>query len=215
MSKEAYEDLQNKERKAYVKLNTTLLKLSGETAKTAKKQIDELLALEKQALKYIPKDSDYADTSKMNEIVSIAELQKLMPEIDVKGLIEAGGNKIPAEINIQSPRLFKGIAKLLQKKENLNALKTVLKLNILTENYLNLSDAFRAAFNEYNQQIMGEEPDDSSAEEVAGALVTDALGDDIDRLYVEKFFSKEVKEDLEKLVKQFIEVYKERIEKLD
>ena len=104
---------------------------------------------------------------------------------------------------------------MLQKKENLNALKTVLKLNILTENYLNLSDAFRAAFNEYNQQIMGEEPDDSSAEEVAGALVTDALGDDIDRLYVEKFFSKEAKEDLEKLVKQFIEVYKERIEKLD
>ena len=66
----------------------------------------------------------------------------------------------------------------------------MLKLNILTENYLNLSDAFRAAFNEYNQQIMGEEPDDSSAEEVAGALVTDALGDDIDRLYVEKVLFK-------------------------
>lgn len=214
MSKGAYENPENEERKAYVKLNTALLKLSGESTAAAEKHVKELLALEKQALKYLPKDSDYTDSSKINEIVTVAELQKLMPGIEVKELIEAGGNKIPAEINIQSPKLFKGVAKLLQKKENQDAFKTALKLNIITENYRNLSDDFRIAFQQYNQQIMGEEPDDSSAEEVASALVSDAMGDYIDRLYVEKYFSKEAKADLEKLVRQFIEVYKERIQKL-
>lgn len=215
MPKAAYENPKNEERKAYVKLNTTLLRLSGETREEAEKHVEEMLALEKQALRYQPKASDYADTKKMNEIVSAVELQALLPGMAVKGLIEAGGDKVPEEINLQMPRSFKGVAGLMQKKENLSAVKTLLKLSMITGNYQNLSDDFRMAFQQYNKETMGETPGNSSDQEIASAMVTDALGEYIDRLYVEKHFPKEAKQDIEKLVRQFIQVYKERIQKLD
>lgn len=215
MDKEEMETKSGKDYDATVELLTTLLKLSGETQEEADKHILDYIELLKAYSEYLPEPDDYQDPDKINKIVSPEDLKQMMPSVDVEAIIRGADGKLPSELNIMSPVEFEGYCRLLEDGGYLEGIKTALKVNLLTEHYLNLSDDFRQAFNKYNEATMGQAEDTSTPEEVASALVQNSLGDYIDRLYVEKHFSPEAKQDVEEMVKGFIEVYKERIQKLD
>lgn len=215
LDKEELESKSGKNYDASVELWTTLLKLGGETQEEADRHVQEYLEFLKAYSEYLPAEEDYQDSKKMNKIVSPEELKQMMPSVDVETIIKGEDGKLPQEVNIMSPVEFEGFCRLLEGGEYLDGIKTALKLNLFTEHYLNLSDGFRQAFNKYNEETIGQAEDTSTPEEVASALVQNSLGDYIDRLYVEKYFSPEAKQDVEKMVKSFIEVYKQRIQKLD
>ena len=213
--KEDYKKQNSKDIKAAKELHTTLLTLSGESPKEAEENVDNYLKFEEKLLKYKPDEKTYQQPDKANKIVSIKELQNMMPGIDVKALMEAKGYDISKEINIMDPSVFQGFCELLQDEENLEAIKTGIKISILSQHYTNLSEDFRQAFDKYNQEAMGQTADNSTPKEVAGALVKSSLGGYLDRFYVEKHFSPEAKQNVEEMIREFIEVYKERVNKLD
>lgn len=215
-SKEELTDPENVSTKALREQYETFLILSGESEEQAKAHVDEYMDFLVKMTDYTPDPADYADSKKMNRIVTVEELQQLMPGVDVRAMIEAMGWTVPAgDLNISTPGVFDGFCQLLGEEKYFGAIKTGLKLNLIVGNYLNLSDDFRKAMDKYNEVTMGEAPSNSSPQEVAAALVENSLGEYIDRLYVEKHFSPEAKAGVEAMAKQFIEVYKERIQKLD
>lgn len=185
-----------------------LLILSGEQEAEAKEHVKAYLELEK-------KIQGQGAESEPQQYVSMEELQALLPGMDVKAIIEASGDEIPKELSIMTPALFESFGKLMQDEKNLPAIKTALKLGIIVNTYTYLSKDFLDVFDEYNQQSMGQAPSENSPEDVAYAMVQNNLGDYVDRLYVQRYFPEEAKKDVENMVQQFIEVYKERIQKLD
>lgn len=215
LSEEDFEDTKGAAYMAMAELNETLLKLSGESAEDAHRHNEEYMQFQKKMLAYMPAPEDYQDSSKMNKVVTLEEFKAMLPNVDVEEMIKVQGYKLPEEINIMSPGLFEGFCRELQDESSFNAIKTGLKLNMITSNYLNLSDDFREAFDRYNEETIGQAPSESSPEEVACALVQNSLSGYIEQLYVEKYFPEEAKKDVENMVKQFIEVYKERVKGLD
>lgn len=197
-----------------IKLNTKLLVLSGESEEQAKAHIQAYQEL-RQAMKAYESAGNEQEGTDAVRYVNLNELQGLFPGFDVKAMIEAGGEDIPEEICLMSPTMFEGFAKLMQEKQYLSGIKTVLKLNLITSNYTNLSRDFLDAFEEYNQETMGQTPSENTDEEIAYALVQNSLGTYIDRLYAERYFPAEAKKAIEDMVRQFIDVYRERIDKLD
>lgn len=185
-----------------------LLTLSGETKGDAKVHVEAYLNLVKKA-------AETKITSADPEYVSVKELQKIFPDLDVEGIIRAGGDSIPKELCLQMPEIFRESGKIFGDKEYLPALKTALKLQIINTTYTYLSQDFLEAFDEYNQRTMGQAPDNSTPEEMAYAMVQNTLGDYIDRLYAKEYFSPEAKKAVEDMIVQFINVYKERVQKLD
>lgn len=215
-SKEDLTDPENVSTKALREQYETFLILSGESEDQAKAHVAEYMEFMVKMTDFAPAPEDYADSKKMNRIVTLEELQQQMTGVDVRAMIEAMGWTVPAgDVNIATPGVFDGFCQLLGEEKYFNAIKTGLKLNLLVGNYLNLSDDFRKAMNKYDEVTLGEAPSNSSPQEVAAALVESSLGEYIDRLYVEKHFTAEAKAGVEAMAKQFIQVYKERIQKLD
>lgn len=197
------------------KLNQRLLVLSGESEEQAKGHIQAYEKL-KQAMKaYKEAGKEKADPGTDVRYVDLDELQKLYPGFDVKAIIEAGGDDIPPEFCLMSPAMFEGFAGLMQDEQYLPGIQTALKLNLITSNYTSLSQDFLDAFDEYNQETMGQAPSENTEEETAYALVQNALGTYIDRLYAKRYFSPKAKKYVNGMVQQFISTYKERIEKLE
>lgn len=198
------------------KLNIRFLVLCGESEEGAAAQVKAVNELYEAMEPYSPAPEDYADTEKINRFVSVEEAQKFLPGIDLKALITAAGDEVPEEINLQSPTLFEGFQSLMEEngEQYLPALKTMLKLGLVNVFYTDLSQDFMDAMNEYNEKTMGETPSDSTPEEIGYALVSANLGDYIDRIYAQRHFSPEAKQDVENMVKQFIEVYKSRVQNL-
>lgn len=185
-----------------------LLMLTGETEREASEHVKAYFELQQTIGKA-------ENITFEPEYVTLKVLQEMLPGIDVKAILTAGGDEIPNEICIMSASLFKAFGKLMQDQKNMPAIKTLLKLNIINETYAYLSHDFLDAYSEYNQLALGERPSNSTPEEIAYAMVQNTLGDYIDQLYVKQYFSKEAKEAVEKMVQEFIQVYKSRIEKLD
>lgn len=192
-----------------------LLTLIGESEEEAKAHIAARNRLLEALKPYAPKQEDYADLSKSTRYVTPEELQAMLPGLDVRAIIEAGGDELPKEFCLMGPTLFEGLGKLMQEGEYLDALKTELKLGLILSNYTYLSQDFLDAFDEYNQKTMGQAPSESTPEETAYAMVNNSLGEYIDQLYVERYFPPEAKQAVEEMVKQFIGVFQERIQKLD
>lgn len=196
-------------------LNIRLLVLSGESEEEAAAHSKAYREWMEALAEYAPAPEDYGDPSKITRYVTLKELQDLLPGMDVKAIIEASGDEIPTEFCLMSPTLFEGFGALMQDEKYLPAIRTALKLNLLNANYTNLSKDFIDAFDAYNQKTMGQSPSNSTPEEIAYAMVKNSLGTEIDRLYAERYFSAEAKKGVEDMIKQFISVYKERIQKLD
>ncbi|MFS0780496.1 M13-type metalloendopeptidase [Bacillus sp. 1P06AnD] len=213
-TKEQYENLDDPSIASTVTFHVKMLMLTGVNEEKATELIKARYKLEQKLLSFASTQEELSDSNKMYARVSLNELQQMAPTIDVKKMIKAAGFTVPKEFVINEPKMFKGYVNLL-KDENLDALKTVLKLGLIESQYKNLSEDFIKAYEAFNQEMMGQAPSEATPEDVAAENVIESLGTYVSQLYVEKHFSKEAKADVEKIIKNYIEVYKERIDKLD
>ena len=105
-----------------------LLVLTGENEEQAREHIKAYRELE----------SEIANTDPGKEsvrFVTVGELEKLFPGINVRAVIGANGEEIPKEMCLMTPKLFEKCGELLQKESYLPAVKTSLKLGIITASY--------------------------------------------------------------------------------
>lgn len=213
-TEEEYNDPENKLIAAQLKLNRKLLMLAGYSEADAQAQAGATFALEQKLLPYKPSPEEFNDPSKIYKVSTVEELKEMFPALDVAELVEAMGFKVPQDFILNAPGLLEAYGKLMN-DENLELFKADAKLTLLSAFARELSQDFLDAYNEYNVVVTGAEEDIRTPEELAADIVSSALGDYVDQIYVERHFSPEAKADVERMIQSFIDNYKERIKGLD
>lgn len=176
--------------------------------------VDKLYALEERMAKsFYPKEKlrdPHANYHKMN----IAEIKEKFPGFDWDAFLSARGAAVATHINIGQPEaIAESIA--IMNDTDFELIKTYLKYRIVGAADSVLDDkTYDISFDFYNRTMAGQK-EQKPRWKRAVAMIDDSLGEEVGRLYVEKYFSDAAKERMQTLVKNLQRAYAMRIEKLD
>lgn len=176
--------------------------------------VEKLYALEERMAKsFYPKEKlrdPHANYHKM----SIAEIKEKFPGFDWDAYLNARGAAAAEYINIGQPEaIAESIA--IMHDTDLELIKTYLKFRVVGAAEALLDDAsYDIAFDFYNRTMAGQKEQKPRWKRMVG-LLDDSLGEEIGRLYVDKYFSAAAKKRMETLVKNLQRAYAMRIENLD
>ena len=190
-----------------------LLLLSGETAENAKAQAAKLYQMQETLAKATMSVQDQGNVDKIYNIYTMAQLQELFPEVDLKNLLTSQGFKLEDKIGVMDPGLLKAAAPYYT-QENLGMLKALAKLSLVQGMGSTLSSQVQEVNRELQAAIYGD-VGSKPAKEVAAQVTQQVMGDYVGQVYVQQHFSAKAKADVTQMIKDFIGVYKQRLQKLD
>ncbi|HRI03919.1 MAG TPA: M13 family metallopeptidase [Pyrinomonadaceae bacterium] len=157
---------------------------------------------------------DSASVPKSNNPWKTSDFAKQAPGLDWKTYFQtAGVGKVPMMI-VWHPGAIKGISALVESKP-LDVWKEYLTLRALERASGSLPKVFRdEAFNFFGKELSGARV---QAPRQRGAInaTSNALGDLVGKMYVDKYFPPKAKADIEALVKNIIAAFRSRVDKLD
>lgn len=198
---------------AYAKYLSTLFKLSGDNELDAKRNAKAVYDFEKSIASSMLSVQDAQDIEKQYNVYTIDQLKKLCPAVDWDTELKQLGLDKAKKIIVSQPEYFKKLNTLVT-KENLSTLKLYLKAillrnssSVLTSDFEKATFAFESVFTGVNQM----RPQDERAFDI----VNGSLGGMLGKIYVEKYFKKEAKEDVKKIAQEFLDTYEKRINALD
>ena len=132
--------------------------------------------------------------------MSLADVRKNFPGFDWDAYLVARGADVATEININQPEaIAESIA--IMNDTDLELIKDYLRYRIISSaDTLLDDDTYEISFDFYNRTMAGQ-PEQKPRWKRAVSLLDGALGEEIGRLYVEKYFSPDAKERMQQLVK--------------
>ncbi len=176
--------------------------------------VEKLYALEERMAKsFYPKEKlrdPHANYHKM----SIEQVKEKFPGFDWDTFLAARGATAAKFINIAQPEaITESIA--IMNDTDFDLIKTYLKYRIISAADSVLDDkTYDISFDFYNRTMAGQK-EQKPRWKRAVAMLDGSLGEEIGRLYVEKYFSADAKERMQTLVKNLQRAYAIRIENLD
>ena len=176
--------------------------------------VEKLYALEERMAKsFYPKEKlrdPHANYHKM----SVEQIQDTFPGFDWTVFLAERGASAAKFINIAQPEaITESIA--IMNDTDFELIKTYLKYRIVLSASSVLDDkTYDIAFDFYNRTMAGQK-EPKPRWKRAVSMLDDSLGEEIGRLYVEKYFSADAKERMQTLVKNLQRAYAMRIENLD
>ena len=176
--------------------------------------VEKLYALEERMAKsFYPKEKlrdPHANYHKM----SIEQIKDKFPGFDWNVFLAERGASAAKFINIAQPEaISESIA--IMNDTDFELLKTYLKYRIVLSASSVLDDkTYDIAFDFYNRTMAGQK-EPKPRWKRAVSMLDDSLGEEIGRLYVEKYFSADAKDRMQTLVKNLQRAYAMRIENLD
>lgn len=175
---------------------------------------EKLYALEERMAKsFYPKEKlrdPHANYHKM----SIADIKEKFTGFDWDKFLSARGAKNAEFINIAQPEaISESIA--IMNDTDFDLIKTYLKYRIVGAADTLLDDkTYDISFDFYNRTMAGQK-EKKPRWKRAVSMIDGALGEEVGRLYVEKYFSHDAKKRMQQLVKNLQRAYAMRIENLD
>jgi putative endopeptidase len=208
-------DAKNKQfeavRAGYKKYLEQMLTLGG--VKDAAKKAASIYALEEKIAKTHWTRVQNRDPQKTYNKMTIAQLQKLAPSVDMKIWLKGTGLEGQTAVNVFQPSAIAGTAKLLQ-SEPLATWKDYLTVHALSEAAPFLSKKFvDTRFDFYGKTLSGT-PELKDRWKRGVDLITGAMGEAVGKLYVEKYFTPETKAAADKLVKNLLVAMGQRLDNL-
>lgn len=174
---------------------------------------EKLYALEERMAKsFYPKEK-LRDPNANYHKMTISEVKDNFPNFDWDAYLTARGATAAKEININQPEaITESIA--IMNDTNLDLIKDYLKYRIISAADTVLDDkTYEISFDFYNRTMAGQK-EQKPRWKRAVALLDGSLGEEIGRLYVEKYFSAAAKERMQQLVKNLQRALGMRIENL-
>lgn len=207
-NKNFYEKENPNQVNAYIKLLQKFLVLSGE--ENADAMARKCFELEKKwALSGLnPEDSFNVD--KIYNLFTMQEIKDMLPMSDLDTVFEAGGFRADDKIMIKDTEQTKEFANTFN-DDNLDALKAYAKTGIFLGRGRFLSQEVCDIQNEFNRDFYGIDGEYTD-EETAVNTLKNFMPEYIGKLYVEKYFSEKAKKDVERMIRDIISVYRERLE---
>jgi putative endopeptidase len=207
------DEASKKIRAAYVSYITKLFVLSGTDVATAAKNAGNILKLETDIAKSHSTPVELRDPVKNYNKFAFADIQKQLPDIDLKDIFKRMEVKTDTVL-VGQPKYYKALNNLL-KTQPIEIWKTKFAFEALNGASTSLSKSFRDAnFDFYGRVLNGQKvPKDRWKSMLS--TVDNGVGELLGQVYVEKYFTPEAKKRMKDLVDNLQAVYKSRIEKLD
>lgn len=214
LTKEVYAADSGSQKDAYLTYIRTLYQIGGADAESAAADAQRVWEMEKELSTHALDRQDYGNVDLTYHVYTMGELKALFPTLDLddlyaqSGLARSDGQIIVSDVGLleASPKYFT--------EAHLDDLKAYLRLSILAGYGGYLSRDFQDAANAYQEAFLGVSGT-MSDEDTATQLIQQYLSDELGRLYAQAYFSEEAKADVEDMVYDFIDIYKDRIRSLD
>jgi|GEM_PF-77284 len=191
----------------------TLLFLSGDSEEEAVAGAAIVVAYQKALSKVQTAPEYYYDVDHYYNVYSLKDADAQLKNIDLAVYLETLGYKAPDNLVIEDKGAFEYLCNYLS-DANAKSLAYILKYYILDTYGYYLSNDFYEPYLDYYSQLYGKtEP--QSAQERARDMVIGKLDTEIGKLYVQKYFSQDDKDQLAEIERNFVDVYRERINALD
>lgn len=200
-------------REKYVAHVGRMLQFLGENEADAKADADKVLAVEIAMAKPRFDRVELRDDRKTYNPMSVADLQKLTPNIDWTKYLNSVGIKNLQSVVVSQPNYMTALDGIL-KTTNIEDLKAYMRWSLLRKSAnLLSSDIERANWEFYSKALQGaikQRPRNERALQVVNGTVGEALG----KLYVEKKFPAEAKAKAISMIQNVILAYENRINNL-
>jgi putative endopeptidase len=195
----------------YLQHLTNMLTLAGETNAAARAQA--ILDLETAIAKASWTKAESRDADKTYNKLTVAELGKQAPGFDFPTLLRGMGVKV-GDLVVAQPSAITGIAAIVAKAP-IGVLKDQLTVRSLDAYAPYLPSAFdKESFAFYGTVLSGT-PEQEPRWKRGVDFTVGALGDDVSKLYVARYFTPETKAAADQLVHNIIAAMDRRIDKLD
>jgi putative endopeptidase len=195
----------------YLQHLTNVLTLAGEQNAAARAMA--ILDLETKIAQIHWARADSRDATKTYNKMSLAEVRKFAPGFDFPALVKDAGANVDYVI-VYQPSAFKGISTLLGRTP-----LSVLRDQLLVRSIDSYSDYLPKRFDQENFSFYGTvlsgTPEQEPRWKRAVNFTVGALGDDISKLYVARYFPPETKAAADQLVHNVIAAMSRRIDQLD
>jgi putative endopeptidase len=198
-------------RSKYVQHLTNVLTLAGEPNAAARAKA--ILGFETKIAQVHWTKAESRDATKTYNRFSLAEVRKLAPGFDFPALVKDDGANVDHVIVFQ-PSAFKGIAALLGRTP-LQVLRDQLLVRSLDAYAALLPRKFDEENFSFYGTVLNGTPQQEERWKRAVNFTVGALGDDVSKLYVARFFPPETKAAADALVHNLIAAMDRRIDKLD
>ena len=192
----------------------TMFGLLGESPDAAKASSDAVMAIETKLAEASRTPVQLRDVEKLYNKQKTTDLPKLTPDFDWSTYIKSTG-VIPFEdLIVEEPEFFTALNNLL-KTTPLDQLKTYLRWHLLDDTSAYLSDEFsNESFNFFGKTLRGQKEQEARWKRAVQS--TDRLlGEDLGKLYVERYFPPAYRDRMKNLVANLIDAYRERIKTRD
>lgn len=201
-------------RQQYVDHITRMLQFIGDTKESANKQAETILAFEtKLAIPRLDKVAS-RDFRNFNNPRSIDELQKMLPQLKWNEAFKAMGvTKNMDTVIVMEPKYMETLKQMFAKPD-FDTWKTVMRWSTLNSaSGMLTTEIEKANFDFYATTLNGTKKQ-KPADERALETVNGSLGEALGKLYVDEMFPSEAKEKAEKMIKNIIAAYEDRINAL-
>ena len=198
-------------RAAYLKHLTAMLTLAGEG--DAADRASAILAFETGIAQAHWTRIDSRDATKTYNKMSLAQLGQLAPGFDFAAYFRGIGANV-SDVIVAQPSAVKGIAALVAKAP-VEVLRDQLLVRSLDQYADFLPKAFDAENFAFYGTVLSGTPQQEERWKRAVSFTTNALSDDVSRIYVQRYFPPETKAAADKLVHNVIAAMDRRIDQLD
>jgi putative endopeptidase len=201
-------------RNSYKNLIIKSFTLTGVTSTTAKKNAEDIIALETKLAKASMSRTERRNPKKTYHKMSVKELTSLAPDFEWGNYFKLNGVTKPGDINVAQPDFIKEVNKIITTTP-ISTLKEYLKWNIIRSASPYLSDAFSEAhFNFYGKLLNGIKVMQPRWKRVL-ETINGSVGMELGKLFVKKYFPPYAKKRALDLVHNLMATLKTRIENLD
>jgi endothelin-converting enzyme/putative endopeptidase len=198
-------------RKQYVAHMAKMLVLAGSSQAQADKDAQAIMAMETELAKASLDVTTMRDPEKVYHLQPIATFAATMPGVNFNAFEDAIHSPHVAEINNSTPQYFPALMKQLHDND-IETLKAYLRYHLLTTVAGRLPKAFDDEnFDFYGRKLEGQ-PEKTARWKRCSNSVNGALGEDLGKIYVERYFAGDSKaktlemvHDIEKAMSQDID----------
>jgi putative endopeptidase len=200
-------------RKEYVLLVQDMLEYSGYSKGEAKKAAAGIMAFERSLAEvYMARAESRIPENTYNKM-TVEAFAKLAPNVRIEEYLKV--NKVSVDsVIVGQPNFFKGLSTLLPRQE-VSVLQAYAKWHVLRSYTAQLPNRYvQRSFDFYGKVLSGTNEMKPRWKRTINQ-VEGGLGDELGRLFVERYFPEESKAAVEKLVENLRVAYGQRIEALE
>lgn len=198
-------------RQKYVEHITNMLQYIGEDEASAKSEAEQILKIETQLAESMLTKVERRDARKMNNPMSVKELQALTPAIDWKKMFSDIGLKQEVDtVIVLQPEYMKELQNVIA-SSSIEDLKTLVKWATLNSAAGSLTTEMEHADWKFYNNYLNGTPKPKPADERALATVDRAMGEAIGQVYVDEKFPPEAKEKAVEMIDNIKDAFKDRI----